>query len=294
MRFPRFRLPFGYRGFRLLQGLVLWVGLLVGAGYLASMAWESFGPHKPELSAARKELVDDTLPEVLTDLREVRGAVRRLVVVPFESDSTGYVTDRLRQRIEESGIFELVDRPLDEKLRQKLNLPLESAGGVSRAVGQARGMKAEAVVFGSVAVLESLEGEGHLALEVGMALVEADRVLLKKTYEKTHRSILGLPRSLSETTGRFSGTQRFLGWALLVLLLPMVTINFIRATVRKESNSSNGATLGIYTLVDGVMAYLLLGVSLTLWLPALAFAGLLGAAFAYNVMVMSFALKLEV
>ena len=67
-----------------------------------------------------------------------------------------------------------------------------------------------------------------------------------------------------------------------------------RATVRKESNASNAVILGIYTVVDGVLAYLLLGISLTLWLPALLFAGLIGAAFGYNVMVMSFALKLEV
>jgi len=71
------------------------------------------------------------------------------------------------------------------------------------------------------------------------------------------------------------------------------TISFIRAMVRKESNRANGFTLGIYTGADALLAYLLLGAGVSSVFSALLFALVVGIAFAYNVFIMTFALKME-
>jgi FtsH-binding integral membrane protein len=88
--------------------------------------------------------------------------------------------------------------------------------------------------------------------------------------------------------------QRFLSWVVIVLLLPVFTIAFIRAMVRKESNRVNAFTLSVYTAVDALRAYLLLGAALTGWFSVLLFIIAVGAALAYNFYIMNFALRLEV
>jgi hypothetical protein len=63
--------------------------------------------------------------------------------------------------------------------------------------------------------------------------------------------------------------------------------------VRKESNRANGFTLAIYTAADALLAYLFLGAGLGSVVSALLFALVVGLAFAYNVFIMTFALKME-
>ncbi len=81
--------------------------------------------------------------------------------------------------------------------------------------------------------------------------------------------------------------------ALAVLLLPVVSITFIRAMVGRQSNLANGFTLVLYTLIDGLLAYLLLGSRLTTWIGALVYLGLVAVGFGYNLWIMSMAVKLD-
>jgi hypothetical protein len=76
-------------------------------------------------------------------------------------------------------------------------------------------------------------------------------------------------------------------------LLPVFTIAFIRTMVRKQSNLSNAFVLAVYTAAGALLACLA-GVSdfSSGWRIAF-FVLLAGCAFAYNVAIMSFALRLE-
>ena len=77
------------------------------------------------------------------------------------------------------------------------------------------------------------------------------------------------------------------------MLLPVFTIAFIRTMVRKGSNKTNAFVLAIYTLVDALLAWLLVGAALTSWFPVVVFIIAVAVAFLYNVRIMSFAVKLE-
>jgi hypothetical protein len=84
-----------------------------------------------------------------------------------------------------------------------------------------------------------------------------------------------------------------LAWAVLVLLLPVFSITFIRTMVRKSSNRINAFVLAIYTAVDAILAWLMVGASLVGGGAIVAFVGGVAVAAAYNVFVMTFALRLE-
>jgi hypothetical protein len=266
---------------------------LVLAGYVAWLGWENLGPRKPDLGLPRKELADRVLSNVIDDIRNSRGEIRRVAVLQFGNDSAGHFTDMLRGVLEQTGVLHLRDRTLSEKARSALNVERPSYQSPDEAVARGRELGTQGVVFGTVHALESYSGGAKIDVEVNLADVSTGRTVLSKRY--SHENSLGstVVASVQETTRKFPWFQRFLGWLLVVLLLPVFTLGFIRAMVRKGSNRANLFVLSIYTLADVVLAWLLVGAALNSWWTVLPFILAVAAALAYNVRIMTFALKLE-
>jgi hypothetical protein len=269
------------------------VGTVALAAYLAFQAWVHFGPAKPQLSHLRRQVADQTLPLVLADLRQGRQEVRSAVLLHLANDPTDYLTDQLRALIEQSGVLDLRDRTLEEKVQKALNLRVSAVKDLPIALSRARGTGAQGVLFGKVDTFESFASGAKLELELTLAEVGTRNVVFTKRYVKELKVGVLEAAAVKDQVGRLSGAQRLLGWVLAVLLLPVFTISFIRAMVRRESNRANAFTLSVYTAVDALLAYLLLGASLGSWLAALLFLALVGVALAYNVFIMTFALKME-
>lgn len=80
---------------------------------------------------------------------------------------------------------------------------------------------------------------------------------------------------------------------LAILMLPVVTISFIRTMVSKRSNGVNAFTLGIYTAIDFILSYFVVGPKFDSTMKAVAFIGMGIFSLMYNFMVMNYALKLE-
>lgn len=89
------------------------------------------------------------------------------------------------------------------------------------------------------------------------------------------------------------GAPLVLGLALAVLLLPVVTIMFIRTMVSKRSNSVNAFTLGVYTAIDMIFAYFMVGASFESVSSVVLFIGASIFSLIYNVTVMNYAVRLE-
>lgn len=274
-------------------GLLTSSGTLALACYLAWEGWSQFGPHKPELGAVRRQLVDEVMPQVVEDLRLGRKDLRSVVLFHLMDDPTDYVSDRLRAQIEQTGVFDLRDRSLNEKVKKALKLRIGSAADVDAALAASQNLGAEGVLFGGVHVLESYPGGAKVDLQVILAKIEGKQILLDRRYNKELTSVSLTPAVVQDEVRKFGLAQRFLGWALVVLLLPVFSIGFIRAMVRKESNQANAAALAVYTVVDALLAFLMVGATLTTWSSALGFLVLAGLAFGYNVFIMTFALKME-
>jgi len=103
-------------------------------------------------------------------------------------------------------------------------------------------------------------------------------------------SDVGTPAALA-TTG--IGAPVVLASLLAILLLPVVTISFIRTMVSKRSNGVNALTLAIYTAIDFILSFFMMGASLETTGKAVLFIGIGVFSLLYNFTIMNYALKLE-
>ena len=269
------------------------VGTVVMIGYIAWLGWENLGPKKPEISPLRKELADRAISNIVEDIRISRGDIRRVALLPFGNDSMGQFTDMLRTVIEQSGVLDLRDRTLSEKARSVLNVQHPSYTSTDAALLQGKELGTQGVLFGTIHAFESYPGGAEIDVEVSLANVSTGQTVLSKRYGLDTSAGASVVASVQASTQTFPWFQRLLGWLIAVLLLPVFTIAFIRSMVRKGSNKANGFVLSIYTVTDVLLAWLLVGAALNSWWTVLPFILAVAAAFAYNVRIMTFALKLE-
>jgi len=269
------------------------IGSIVLVCAIGWLSWQHLGPRKPEIGPVRKELADKVIPSIVEDIRTSRDSMRSVTLCHFANDPTDYFTNHLRTVIEHRGTLDLRDRTLKEKVRNLLNLRHSSYGTIERSLKQGRKLRTDGVLSGTIHAFESYPGGGTLDVEVTLANVATGQTVFSKRYDKEMSSSSMLIASIQGRAGTFPWFQRLLGWLLAVLLLPVFTISFMRAMVRKESNKTNAFVLGIYTVADSLLAWLLVGAALNSLWTVLVFIVAVGLAFAYNVRIMTFALRLE-
>jgi hypothetical protein len=245
------------------------------------------------VSAARRQVADELIPQLLEDIRDGRGGVRSAVLIHLVNDPSNYVTDRLRAGLEVSGILQLNDLTVTEKLQRMLRLPVSSTADLPAALALARGRGAQAVLFGSVHTFESFASGARLELELSLAELGKGTVVFTRRFTRDTSTPAPALAALQEEVSKLAGPRGLVAWVAAMLLLPVFTVGFIRTMVRRESNRVNALTLGLYTLVDVLLAYLLVGMSLASLTAALPLLGLAALAFAYNVLIMSYAVRLE-
>lgn len=280
-------------GSRRLTDWVTRIGAIALVLYLGWLAWGQFGPRKLEISPLRRQIVDEVLPAIIEDLRAARGDVRDVVLLHFKNDPSDYITDQLRSAIESAGILTLRDRSLGEKVRQSLSLRQTEFGDLAPALAIGREAGAEAIIVGAVGEFESAGSTARLSLNVQLVESRSGALLMEKAYEREQLGGLLSAAALGRVIDSVPFVQRLLAWLLAVLLLPVFTVGFIRAMVRKESNSTNAFVLGVYTGADALLALLAFGGLPGSWLAGvLVLVGIVGAA-AFNMAVMTFALRLE-
>lgn len=279
--------------FRPRIAILMRLGTIILILYILWIAWQHLGPRKPEVGPLRRELADRLVPTIVEDLRISRQSLHNVALIHFENDPTDYITNRLRLVIEQNGTFDLRDRTVSEKLFDVLKLRHLSYGAADIAVARGRALVADGVIFGTVGTFESYPGGAKLELEVNLVDVPSSDVVFSHVYSTDTPSIAMVAASVKQELGRFHWFQRLFSWLIIVLLLPVFTISFIRAMIRKESNKTNAFVLAIYTVADALLAYLLVGAALSSFFAIIVFIIAVAAAFAYNIRVMTFALRLE-
>ncbi len=278
---------------------VIWLAFTrMGTGalvlMLAWMAYEKFGPRKPEISSDRKEMARELMPRVAADLATAQTGVQSVALLHFENDPSDFVTDALRKELEESGAFlDVRDHTFGAKLRDFLNLRHPSYGEAGPAVEAVTSRNVQAVVYGTIHRFESTENATELDLEISLAAVPSGELLFTRRYDEQQGSGLLPGAETPESIRRIGFAKRFFLLALLILLLPVFTIVFIRTMVRKRENRSNALTLGVYTAADAILALLLLGTDFRSFLSVLFLLVIITAALLYNVAIMTHAVRLE-
>ncbi len=269
------------------------IGTFALIGYIAWAGWENLGPAKPQIGPVREDLANRVIPDMVEDIRNERGAIREVTLLHFGNDPTDYFTNTLRSTIEQRGTLDLHDRSVSEKVRDLLDLRHPSYASTDAAVAHGGDRQADGVLFGTIHAFESYPEGAKINVEVNLADVSTGSIVFSKRYNLETSSASQILANIKEQSRGFPWFQRLLGWLLAVLLLPVFTISFMRAMLRKESNKTNAFVLAIYTLADALLAWLLVGAALNSWWSALVFVVAVAIAFVYNVRIMTFALRLE-
>jgi len=269
------------------------IGTIALIAYLLWIGWQHLGPRKPDVSPMRMQIANELVPEIVSDLREARNGIRTAALLHLENDPSEYVTQSLRHAVETSGIITLRNPTLAERVRDALRLPQHEYSDFDSALRRASSLGVQAVIFGTVDVFESTKDGARLDLRLYFVDVESERMLFQKNYSRDRRAGLLNHAALQERTAGIPVVQRFLGWLAVVLLLPVFTIGFIRAMVRKESNQANALVLGIYTAVAAILAFFLMGATIVTWFAALVLLTATAIALAYNASIMKYAVRLE-
>ena len=279
--------------------------------YVAYLTWCCIVPEKPVPDSERKRLTNIAVSKIVEKIRIERRNIRKTVLLHFDNDPTDYFTHQLRRHLNATGILNLEAATLMEKLYILLNLRPSGCSSLAEALERAKGTGADGVLWGTLTHFETyskgslLKGEWWLADVRTGVVISSARIQEDTTEEvwnspKDHSPIQNAASAgknthfLAKTASRTPWHIRFLGFVLLVLLLPIVTISFIRTMVAKRSNKINAWMLGIYTVIGAILAYYMIGCTFSSIWTVLLFLLSTFAALAYNWILMNFALKLEV
>lgn len=278
------------------------VGMTLFVGYVCYMGWMNLGPHKPAPDVARMKAADHAVEKIVNDIQQNRGAIRSAALCHFANDTTDYFSRKLRERIEQSNILDLSDIDFSEKLRTVLNLRNKGATTSDEALAAVRSEKVEGVLWGSLERFESIKGGASLTGEWQLVdkntgtVVCGGRIQEGAGASNIVEAITSLGQSADEMEIAASSIpwyMRLLGFVLLVLILPVVTISFIRTMVAKRSNKVNAFVLGVYTVIDMILSFFMIGGTFNSFGVVIVFLVASMLAFLYNVSLMSFALRLE-
>lgn len=278
---------------RLVNSIITKIGTLALISYLAWLGWGNLRPDKPQIGAIRKDLADGVICTIVQDIRDSRGEVRQAALLHFSNDPSDYFTNSLRQAIEQAGILDLRGRTLAERMRDLLHLRHPSHSSPTTAVKCGKCLGSSGVLYGTVHTLEAYGSGAAIDVDVHLADVATGRNVFSKRYEVETSPGSSIGATGQEKARTLSWSQRLFGWLLVVLLLPIFTINFMRAMLSRKSNKSNAFVLASYTLADTLLAWLLVGGGLSSWWAVVLFILAVTAASAYNIRIMTFALTLD-
>lgn len=278
------------------------VGMPLFVGYVCYMGWMNLGPHKPVPDLARMKAADHAVEKIVSDIQKNRGTIRNAALCHFANDASDYFSRKLREVIEQSNIIDLTDIDFSEKVRTVLNLRNAGARTSDEALDMARRESVDGVLWGRLERFESVKGEVSLTGEWQLVDKNTGAVVCGGRIQEGSRSpnigeaVVAQGQSADEieiAASAFPWYMRLLGFVLLVLILPVVTISFIRTMVAKRSNKVNAFVLGVYTVIDMILAFFMIGGTFGSFGVVFVFLVASIFAFFYNVSLMSFALRLE-
>ena len=250
-----------------------------------TMLWESyrvFGPIEDSLGFMRRVLAEQVCSEAAEDLPQRQG-LSTLAILDLAGDSSdGYISSMLRQRVQATGKYRLIEESFFRKLLREFGKDNAPVSTLADAVTAARQLGVDAVLFGEIPEFTAQKNAAAVRLELRMAERDSGQSVFARSYS-SNRADTMRARIADSSKGR-----RIFIWVLFTILLPLVTVPLIRRLVAVDSNLLNLGLLVGYTLLDMFVAILLTG----FWIPTLWTAGILLFALVasgyYNFRIASF------
>lgn len=285
--------------------LLSFFGWILILGFLAVTLWVHLGPKKPLPDKARQRAAENVITQITEEIRIKRGSINQVVLLHFANDYSDFFTTSLRTKLNSSGILDLKEASFLEKFKSKVNLRNDGYSNKKMALKAAAGEKADGILWGRLDKFESFEGGVVVKGEWGLIDLKTDDTVCggvidvdtsKKISSQINKKLLEMKRDLEpwESAAQLVPWHiRLLIFILVVLLLPILTISFLRTMVAKRSNKINAFVLGVYTMIGAILAFFMIGAIFLSILSVILFLTATLIAFFYNAYLMCVALKLE-
>lgn len=265
----------------------------VAIPYLCLCAVRVIFGSRPEIDDSRKDVARMGVSNMIADVckhTDSASRPKKIAVVHFANDPSDFVTDTVRDVAGGQGSFQVAQASWSDRIRQVIGRVNDGVSTREHAIRETEGEGLDGVLWGRVNKLENDQDGATFACDYELYDLRHARPAYNGVVKQ---SSAGGPVSFEFFASGVSWHIRFLVFVLVALLLPIVTISFIRTMVAKKSNKANAFVLCIYTVIDLIFAYFMVGCSLSSFFPVAVFllAGIL--AFLYNVKVMTFAVRLE-
>lgn len=263
------------------------------------VAWRHFLPRKQSLNQSRASLVTKGTQSIIKDLKEHRGDIKTLAMVPFAYEPSDTLSDAIRNEINVSGLFDLCEKTFMNRMCDFFRVRQHSSDSLKSAVKLGLRKDADAVLYGAVRQFETFDGKSILIVDYHLVDPKTEVILHENTYDSTANAVTEETTSFADITtdlvtdseGMYFKLHRLGSWLLITLLLPIFTINFLSIMTEKRSNLINAFILAIYTLIDIILAWLLVSPNHFSWGTMALFLILSIGAFFYNVQMMTVALR---
>ncbi len=275
----------------------MFLGAVALLGLAAFGLWKLFGSRGPEdLGPFLQPLLCEAVSEAVSALPREK-MPPAVFIPPVRGDIRDQVRQALREELERRGLATPIDRAaLGERLGgesfvgklvkellggdPKLPLDLKRAGEFLKRTGLPGLLLCEAGI-------EDTERRGSVSVRLTV-LVPPQGVACRA------EAVAAVPKSFTSwryVRSLIVGTSlgwRLVGWAVFVLLLPLVTAPLLFRALKRESNLVNALSLFTLTAVSAASLWLLLGFSGST--PAALCVGVLGFAGAgvYHYLVLEF------
>jgi len=226
---------------------VIVVLLLVVIGY---RAWEIVLPARPILAPEPRVAIDEAIQVRARQVVAQAPAGTPVAVLQLEGDQTLYVTDHLREAIAGFGTVTVIDKPLEDRVRAAVGVTPAAYPTAEAAIMRGKELDAALVVFGRVTMDVGADWL-RAGVSVEMLDVASGRkiplMIEELKPERSAQSVLG---AAVDAAGGLSWSlvRRWAAWAVVCLALPLVSVGFLRATVRRESTGRNAVVLGSLAL----------------------------------------------
>ena len=122
-------------------------------------AWYWLTPDPLPLAVSRKEAADAAVKTMLADIRANRGAAKSAVLLHFDNDPTDYVSNALRKEILSTGILDLKEIPLIDRIRAKLHLRIPTYATLEEATNATAQAETDLVIWGQLTAFETTYGD---------------------------------------------------------------------------------------------------------------------------------------
>jgi hypothetical protein len=275
---------------------------------LVAQAWMTVRPKPNPLDARRLELADEVAGKLAESLPRPTLGRPTLVVMPFDRDPTGSVTDAVCRAIERVDRYTIQPPSLLENIFRQYGIPVQPVTPEAAESLAIENAPAEFLLAGRVQMLSARSDMDEASLEgvfipIGgvqdVQTLPAEAPIGANSMQAPIGSLSRAVRLLAETVhDHTADTQpapvetypwpmRLVLWLLATLLLPVVVTPLVSRGLEKQSNTVNLLMLLGLTTVAGVAAFAMVGFRLdTAWGASLLVAGT-GLALVYNWLVLS-------